>query len=200
MPVSARQQQPGAQAVWQEFHDGLLRFVRRRVSSPETAEDIVQDVMLRVQRQSEQLARAESVGAWVYTVARNAITDHYRRASTRREVASGSEIDLDVTDEAESEVRDVRAELATCCIAPFLERLPESYREALRLTEIEGITQTAAAERLGLSPSGMKSRVQRGRRQLKQALVQCCELERDARGGVTEYRVRKDSCGCSSGG
>jgi RNA polymerase sigma-70 factor, ECF subfamily len=197
---AAREPEPDTQKVWQEFHDGLLSFVRRRVSSPETAEDIVQDVMVRVQRQSERLERAESIGAWVYAIARNAITDHYRRASTRREVASGSEVDPGIADESEAGARDVRAELAACCIAPFLERLPETYREALKLTEIDGITQAEAARRLGLSPSGMKSRVQRGRRRLKDALVQCCDVDLDARGGVTDYRVREGSGGgCRTG-
>jgi RNA polymerase sigma-70 factor, ECF subfamily len=196
MPVSAT---PDAEAIWHEFHDGLLRFVSGRVRSREAAEDIVQDVMLRIHRQADRVDRVEAVGAWVYTIARNAITDHYRSASVRREFSSGDEVDSDLAQEPEAETRDVRAELAACCIAPFLTRLPEVYREALTLTEIEGMTQADAAKRLGISTSGMKSRVQRGRRQLKRVLTQCCEIERDARGGLTAYRLRGESCGCGSG-
>jgi RNA polymerase sigma-70 factor, ECF subfamily len=188
---------PDAEAIWEEFHEGLLGFVKRRVGSRETAEDIVQEVMLRVHRQVGGLDRAEAVGAWIHTIARNAISDHYRSATVRRELASGSEVVPEATAEPEPDSRDVRGELAAC-VAPLLKRLPQTYREALSLTELEGLTQAEAAHRLGLSVTGMKSRVQRGRRQLKQVLIQCCAVERDVRGGLTGYRPQHGSCECSA--
>jgi len=187
---------PDAEAIWREFHDGLLGFVGRRVRSRETAEDILQDVMLRIHRSVAEVERAEAVSAWVHAIARNAITDHYRSASVRREMASGAEIDAEVVDEPEEDTQDVRGELAAC-VAPLLKQLSPSFREALSLTEIDGLTQAQAAERLGISLSGMKSRVQRGRRQLKQVLVQCCEVEFDARGDLSEYQPRRGDCDCN---
>jgi RNA polymerase sigma-70 factor (ECF subfamily) len=186
---------PDAEAIWEEFHEGLLGFVRRRVRSRETAEDIVQDVMLRVHRQIDGIDRAEAIGAWMHTIARNAIIDHYRSAAVRRELASGSEVVPEATAEPEPDSRDVRGELAAC-VNPLLTRLPPTYREALTLTEIEGLTQAEAAHRLGLSLTGTKSRVQRGRRQLKRVLLQCCAVDRDVRGGLTDYRPRHGSCDC----
>src|SRR5207248_11388815 len=67
------------------------------------------------------------------------------------------------------------------------------------LTEIDGLTQAQAADRLGLSLPGMKSRVQRGRQQLEEMLIQCCAVERDVRGGLTDYRPRHGPCGCGPG-
>lgn len=188
---------PEAEAIWLEFHEGLLGFINRRVRSRETAEDILQDVMLRIHRQAAGIERAEAVGAWVHAIARNAITDHYRSASVRREQAMGSDLDSEPAGEPEAEASDVRGELAAC-VAPLLKQLPQIYRESLTLTEIDGLTQEEAAERLGLSHSGMKSRVQRARGQLKQVLLQCCEVERDVRGGLTDYRPRHDTCDCGS--
>jgi RNA polymerase sigma-70 factor, ECF subfamily len=199
MPVST-QGPPAAseaEAIWHEFHEGLLGFVERRVRSRETAEDILQEVMLRIHRQADGLERAEAVAAWVHAIARNAIVDHYRSARVRRELATASAIEPETGDEPKDEARDVRAELAAC-ITPLLKRLPATYREALTLTEIEGLTQAQAAERLGLSHSGMKSRVQRARGQLKQVLVRCCEVELDARGGLSDYRPRRGSCNCGA--
>jgi RNA polymerase sigma-70 factor (ECF subfamily) len=186
---------PDAEAIWREFHEALLGFVRRRVRSRETAEDILQDVMLRIHRNVAEVERAEAVGAWVHAIARNAITDHYRSASVRREVASGSEVDPEAASESEADTQDVRGELAAC-VSPLLKQLSPSFREALTLTEIEGLTQAKAAERLGISLSGMKSRVQRGRRQLKQVLVRCCDVEFDVRGDISEYRPRRGDCDC----
>ncbi len=186
---------PDAEAIWREFHEGLLGFVSRRVRSRELAEDILQDVMLRIHRSAAGVERAEAVGAWVHVIVRNAIADHYRSASVRREVASGAEVDAEAVDESGADTQDIRGELAAC-VAPLLTQLNPSFREALTLTEIEGLTQAQAADRLGISLSGMKSRVQRGRRQLKQVLVQCCEVEFDVRGDLSEYRPRRGDCDC----
>jgi RNA polymerase sigma-70 factor (ECF subfamily) len=186
---------PDAEAMWREFHEGLLGFISRRVTSRETAEDILQEVMLRIHRSAAGVERAEAVGAWIYSIARNAIVDHYRSASVRRERAAGSEFDAEAIGEPGADRPDVRGELAAC-IAPLLKRLSPSFQEALALTELEGLTQEEAAARVGLSLPGMKSRVQRARRQLKHALVQCCEVELDVRGGLTDYRPRRGSCEC----
>lgn len=77
---------------------------------------------------------------------------------------------------------------------PLLARLPASYREALTLTELDGLTQVEAAQRLGISVSGAKARVQRGRAQLKVLLLSCCHVELDRRGGIIEYHARSGSC------
>lgn len=76
----------------------------------------------------------------------------------------------------------------------MLERLSQDYREAVTLVELDGLSQQAAADRLGLSLSGMKSRVQRGRKQLKRLLDDCCLIELDRRGGVVDYEPRGAGC------
>jgi RNA polymerase sigma-70 factor (ECF subfamily) len=87
----------------------------------------------------------------------------------------------------------LRAELAGC-LRPMIERLPEEYRQAVVLVDLEGLGQREAAVQLGLSLSGMKSRVQRGRRQLKGMLEACCAIELDRRRGMTDYEVRDQTC------
>jgi RNA polymerase sigma-70 factor (ECF subfamily) len=81
----------------------------------------------------------------------------------------------------------------------LVQRLASPYREAITLTELDGLTQVAAAAQLGISASGMKSRVQRARAQLRDMLVSCCEIELDRRGGITSYRPRNGPCGCHGG-
>ncbi len=89
---------------------------------------------------------------------------------------------------------EISAEVASWLPA-FIGLLDAPTREALELSELEGLTQREVAERLGLSPSGAKSRVQRGRHKLREALEACCEIERDVRGHVTDYRP-KEGCSC----
>ena len=83
----------------------------------------------------------------------------------------------------------------------MVESLPADYREALILTEYEGLTQRALAERLGLSFSGAKSRVQRAREKLKAMLLDCCHFEFDRFGKIIDYQPNCACCtdqGCSS--
>jgi RNA polymerase sigma-70 factor, ECF subfamily len=177
--------------LWEEMHAPLLRVIARRVSDPRDAEDVLQDVMLRVQRQSREMDEFENLGAWVHQVTHSAVIDFYRRRAARPERATG--IDLDEL--APPAPDEQRTDLALC-MRPLVSRLPDKYREALELTEFEGLSQVAAAERLGLSTSGMKARVQRARGQLRELLLDCCQIELDRRGGVAAFRSRAGGCGC----
>ena len=194
MPVAAPEAVDAAR-VFEEFHESLLAFIARRVRDRETAEDILQDVMLRIHRHAGELEQASAVGAWVYQIARNAITDHYRRSAARPERPAGIGLDGDEAVEPEPDENAARTEIASC-LKPFLDELPAHHREALVLTELGELSQADAARRLGVSPSGMKSRVQRGRAQLRDMLVACCQISLDRRARVTSYEPR-GSCGCS---
>jgi RNA polymerase sigma-70 factor, ECF subfamily len=199
MSVSAQRQSEllDAEAIWQDFHERLLGFVARRVPDRDSAEDILQEVMLRIHCHAAELERSQAVGAWVHQIARNAIADHYRRAAVRREKPTGVDFDRHEPPLSESASAELRSELAAC-LGPLLERLDAPYREAITLTELEGLTQAGAAARLGLSASGMKSRVQRARSQLRELLVGCCEIEVDRRGAITSYEPRRTPCDCRS--
>jgi RNA polymerase sigma-70 factor, ECF subfamily len=195
---------PSAEAVWQELHDRLLGFIGRRVRSRDDAEDILQEVMLRIHRHSGDLEHTDRVAGWVYRIATNSIADHYRRPA-RRELPTGHAADVPDTDSTAPatsvppDADQLRAELAGC-LAPLTARLPTIYREALEITEFQETSQVEAAAQLGLSVSGMKARVQRGRRQLKELLLDCCQVELDSRGGVTAYRAKRGACASCAGG
>ena len=189
------------EAAWRDLHDQLLGFITRRVRTREDAEDILQEVMLRIHRSSSELERVERVTGWIYRIASNAIVDYYRKPA-RRELPAGWQLDVEEPGDSESvSVADepgtgeLRGELARC-LSPLIERLPASDRQALVLTEVEGLTQAEAATRLGLSLSGMKTRVQRARGRLKDVLLDCCHVELDRRRGVTGYRSRRGACEC----
>ena len=193
-----------AEDVWREMHAPLLRFIARRVGDPRDAEDVLQEVMVRIQRHAGDMEEFEQVGAWVHQVTRSAIVDFYRRRAARPEQAAGTPADLGdfpaSAPPAAAPPEAVRSELAQC-LRPLLARLPDKYRRALELTEFEGLSQVAAAERLGLSNSGMKARVQRARVQLRGLLLECCHVELDRRGGVAGYQARPGGCdGCGGTG
>nr|BBH87597.1 RNA polymerase sigma factor SigZ [Thermosporothrix sp. COM3] len=172
--------------VWNAFHGPLLRFIQKRVSDPVAAEDILQDVFLKVHQRIETLRDAEKLECWIYQLTRNAIIDAYRRQLIT------APLDEDVLlDELPDD--DVVSELLPC-VRQMVMNLPERDRQALVLTEYHGLSQKELSERLGLSFSGAKSRVQRARERLKQELLECCHFELDRRGHIINYQPRCTCC------
>lgn len=174
---------PSTDEIVRAFGGTLRRFIRRRVASEQDADDVLQETLAKVHVGLGSLEEEARLEAWLYQVARNAIADHHRsRARTPHATLPD---DLGREDPPE----DVAAEVASW-LAPMMEALDPEDREALRLADLEGITQRELAERLGLSLSGAKSRVQRARKRLRATLESCCRIEQDARGGVVGYTPR----------
>lgn len=172
-----------------ELDSGLKRFISARVRDPEAAEDLLQDVYVKVQSSIGSLRDRDRLRPWVYRIARNAVTDYYRRQRTVNEPVETTYVDADPLDEqmAQALLESVRA-MILC--------LPKPYRETLILTEYQGLTQAQLAQRLGISVSGAKSRVQRARSRLKEMLLDCCHFELDRAGRVMNFYPREDKCSC----
>jgi RNA polymerase sigma-70 factor (ECF subfamily) len=184
---------------WTDLRARLRSFVAGHVrDEPSIHDDIVQEILLRLHRGLPRLRDRERLDAFAYQVARNAITDHYRRARREQPVEPESlqaHAFVEV-DEADDPARAGRAQLAGC-LRPLIERLDDDYRHALLLTDLGSLSQAEAARRLGLSAPGMRSRVQRGRAQLHAALAHCCRVELDAAAQI-HHVERVGPCACSS--
>ncbi|HHH76717.1 MAG TPA: sigma-70 family RNA polymerase sigma factor [Phycisphaerae bacterium] len=186
--------------LWNEMHEQLLAFIRGRIGSADDAEDILQDVFTRIHKKLDTLADDQSINAWMFQIARNAITDYHRgRALAARMMIRLAEDVLDAEDEI---VNDPTAQAGidfTRCVQSLLNVLPGKYRQALELTDLGEMTQKDAAEQLGLSVSGMKTRVQRGRGKLKEVLLDCCRVQFQA-WRRADYRQREgidcENCDC----
>lgn len=172
-----------------ELRTRLRPFIAQRVSSCDV-DDVLQNVFVRVHRGLGDLRDEERFGPWIYRVARSAIAEH--RRALRRHPVSNDEPDEPAIDD-DGELPDAERALVTC-VLPFVAMLSSPYREALTLTELEGRSQKEAAEMMGVSLSAMKSRVQRGRLQLRELFERCCEISVDARGRVIAFETRKSAC------
>lgn len=196
--MDAHPERPGAdvERLWADFSQDLHRYIARRVRRPEDAEDILQTVFLRIQAKSPTLREDERLLGWIYTLARNAITDHHRLASNRRELpVEDFPGPLDLIQDDEGDEQTAEAELATC-LRPMLAKLPPEQAAALELVELRGVSQVEAALLAGVSVSGMKSRVQRGRARLRELLLTCCSVSQDVRGRVQDFEPRASGCSC----
>lgn len=173
--------------VWAEFHGKLLAFIRKRVNGDAVADDVLQDVFVKIHKNIDTIRKGKKLESWVYQIARNTIIDHYR---TRKEhvglpdwLASPEPVD---EMEGHGEI--------SACLASLVEHLPEKYRRAVRLCDIEGRPQSDVAAMEGLSLSGAKSRIQRGRTQLKELLHDCCQCTSMNRNQFLD--CASDGCDC----
>lgn len=170
----------------------LRAFVRRRIHDVDTADDLVQDVLARLVRERATNGGPQRIAAWLFRAARNAIVDRHRRQAP--EIPAG---DLLETAAGRGQTEEPDLDRLRASFRGFVHALPSHSREALLLTEYEGLSQRELAERLGLPLSTVKSRVQRARAQLAAALHDCCVFELDRGGRVVDYRRRPGSApGC----
>ncbi|MCB9558186.1 MAG: sigma-70 family RNA polymerase sigma factor [Deltaproteobacteria bacterium] len=177
-----------SEQAWGVLQSKLRPFVARRVREADV-EDVLQEIFLRVQRGLPSVRDGQRFGAWVYRVARNTVAEHLRAVARR--LPPDDQHDAGELPDEDLEQQAVEAEVAIYA-ALFVSMLPSPYREALTLTELEGLTQKRAAEMIGISLSGMKSRVQRGRQLLRAALEDCCEIALDRRKRVIGCEPRRD--------
>lgn len=174
------------ETIYGDFHSKLKSFTLRRVSDPDAAEDILQDVYLKIHSHISELRDTDRLESWVYRIARNAITDYYRRTRLQEELPDSLPAPVE-------EEPDAASELALS-IRDMLRCIPPKYRQALQMTEWEGLSQVELANRLNVSVSGAKSRVQRARDKLKAAFLDCCHFEFDRLGRVISYHANCPEC------
>jgi RNA polymerase sigma-70 factor (ECF subfamily) len=188
----AEMPQPTEQ-MWREMLPQLQAFVRRRIANPDRADDLVAEILLRIHQNLGSLDDRERLPNWVFGIARHAIIDEYRRAARSREQLTAS-LQEEPAPPEEDEPGVVQE--LSMCLRPILAGLPDEQAAAVQMIDLDGISQADAAKQTGVSLSGMKSRVQRGRRRLAELLGQCCALTLDGRGQPMDYEP-PPGCGCA---
>ena len=166
--------------AWPELYQTIEGFVHSRIKDKDEAQDLVQDTMVKMLTKLPQLKSSEKLVPWMYQIARNTVNDYYRKKrpdylEEKFQVERSEKLDDDLTIQFAQ------------CIIPMIHQLPETYREAIYLTEIKGLTQKEMGTHLGISHAGAKSRVQRGREKLKDILLECCTIHTDCYGNVVDY-------------
>ncbi|MEM7250103.1 MAG: RNA polymerase sigma factor SigZ [Pseudomonadota bacterium] len=181
--------------VWIELSDRLKRFFMQRVPSEDVADDLLQEAFFRIHKSLTTLDDVERLTSWVFQIARNLVVDYYR---SKEAPAPSVELEQLLDENTGPRVEeDNLNELVMGWLPPTIAGLPDPYREAVELYELKRLPQQEIADQLGISLSGAKSRVQRGRGLLKDALSKCCAFERDRRGnviGVERHQNGESAC------
>ncbi len=169
----------------EKYYGPLFGFIRKRVKNESDAEDLTQEVFLKLSKSN--ITVIESVKSWVYAVAKNAIIDHFRKRKLEIQA-------LEENLAYESELDNGTITELSACILPFIEELPEEYRQLLKLSEIDGVSQKEIAKNLQMNYITVRSKIQRGRQRLKQLFSECCEIEKGGRGSILCYEKKVNCC------
>ena len=175
--------------AYRALRQTLLGFLRKKVSDPAVAEDLLHEVFLKALTALERGNAPSNMTGWLYTIARNGVVDYYR--SKRPTEALPEEL---ATVEADDDLAEQRLAL---CLKPFTEELPSLYRETLLATDFEGRTLQDLATQWDVSVSAVKSRASRGRKLLKQRVLECCKVEVSNNGHVLDYHPHVKTPGAS---
>lgn len=179
----------------EELRTRLFAFILSRVRSHEVAEDLTQETLVRAARSLGE-TDIENVEGWLFRVARNAVADHFRGSKDHVEWQEHEHGEATHEDALTKEEAALREQLALY-VRGVVDGLPEPYREALLLTEYQDLTQKELAERLGITLSCAKSRVQRARAEVRRTIEHCCRVATDSYGQITDMEPRhRPACDC----
>src|SRR5690606_11702759 len=174
--------------IWMDFNAELKGFILRKVKDESIADDILQEVFLKIIDNQDKISETKNTQQYIYAIARNTTTDHFRDARKIRELKN-EEVYF-----TEEEKTSLNTAIAECCIKPFIAQLPAKYQQALIKTEFENISQIDLAKQLNISYSGAKSRVQRGKEKLKELIVECCNFPSDKYGNLQPTDTKNCTC------
>lgn len=172
------------ETIWRAYHDKLSAFIHNRVSH-DVADDILQDVFIKMHTGIDSLKDHAKLESWLYQITRNAIIDSFRARRPTEELPVWIE-------QSSPEKNDLVREELAACLEPMITQLPDKYKQAMLLSEIEGKTQKEVAELANISLSGAKSRVQRGRVLLRSMLNACCQIELNKNNQLVAYQQKKE--------
>lgn len=169
--------------IWKSWHQELRAFTLKRVHDAVITDDILQEVFLKYMSSGSTLNDPSKIRPWLYQVTRNLIIDYFRE--TRR-IKQCPELEH----ETETAPGNINEGFIRKCILPSVTELPEKYQAALQATVLNESPQKQFADEEGISYSGAKSRVQRGRLLLKTLVTQKCHPETDRYGNIIGF----DTC------
>ena len=174
--------------VLKDFKQELYHFVLKHIRDEATAKDIHQEILIKIFSKHQTLKQKHSLKSWIYQIARNSITDYYRKVRYNHpELSENHFTSLEETTEEDELIP---------CITPFMQQLRPNHKQALEYIELGSYSQKELAEKMNLSYSGAKSTVQRARLQLRKVFDQCCKIEADKYGAILSV-TPKAGCSCS---
>lgn len=175
--------------IYKQYYSRLFSFINSKVHNQEDAKDILSEVFIKIYKNIDKLDSTEKLTSWIFTITRNAIIDFYRKNNKNQNNIEFDEEHMFEEKEQLSAINEI-----SNCIEPIINSLTPKYAKALYLSEIKELKQKEIADKLDISSSNIKNIIFRGKKQIKEKLLQCCHYEYDKFGNIIDYDVKDESC------
>jgi len=167
--------------IWQESKDRLYAYVLSQFKKKELAEDVAQEVLLKLHKSCCSGKEINNLNSWLYQIAHNTSLDILKKETKNKEI-----IQIE-----ENQNNSISLEELSSFLEPLISFLPEKYATPLKMSDLEGIPQKEIAHKLGLGLSATKSRIQRAREQLKKVISTCFHLETSKDGAILNADLKQ---------
>lgn len=152
-------------------HGHVHRWASSLAATPEDAEEITQDVLVRMYRNLSGFRGESRLTTWLYRVTRNAATDHSRRGRRHRADRSLDEASQLAARNAEP-LRRVHAQGLSSQVESAFRSLPDRQREVLDLVDFQGFTSVEVADMLNVKPVSVRASLFKARRAIRQSILE----------------------------
>ncbi len=172
--------------IWNDFSESLNRYIYSYVKDTSIADDLLQETFIKIHLNLDKIKNVKSLKSWIYRIAHNIVMDYFKKQSKIKDdfiIENYSEVEEENTEHSHKD-----------CLKPLINNLLDIYKEALMLSEINGLKQNEVAKKLNISLSGAKSRIQRGRKLLKNGFIDCCNFKLNESGYLYGSETTKDEC------
>lgn len=185
--------QMNVEQIWNNFNGKLRSFIQSKVKDSAVADDLLQEVFIKIHKQIGQLKDENKIQGWVYQVARNTVYDHFRKPGQKIELKA-EQLDI-IEEESDNSYMEETIE----DMVKMMNNMPAEYCDVLCLTELGGMSHKAYAEKTGISHTAAKTRAYRARMMLKDMLMKCCHYQFDKYGTVFNIQPAGCCCCCDEG-
>lgn len=175
-------------ALWDEFNEKLLNYIKSHVANIHDAEDILQNVFIKIFKNVDKLEDKSAIKTWIYRITKNTIIDYYKK---KKDVSVSPET-LHFLEDEVIDVDNMNDDISKCMSSMIFE-LPDKYQEVYELYEKKDMKHKEIAEELDISVSASKVRLKRAKEMFKVKLLNCCDFEVDKYGNVIDF-VKKNGC------
>lgn len=180
--------------IWEQFSNQLYKYILKRINNAEDAQDILQNVFIKIHQKKDSVNEKEKLVGWIYAITRNSIIDYYKQKGKNTNSTEFNENKIIQKDE----IKNTSYLELEKCIIPFLTNLSQEEKQLIISADIKLQPQTKLAKELGIPYSTLKSKLQRSRIKIKKMFFNCCQFEVDNNGRVIEFsRLNKECKNCN---
>jgi RNA polymerase sigma-70 factor (ECF subfamily) len=178
----------------------ILKFITTKVKNDEDAEDLTQEVFIKLLRSTDKGISINNPQNWLFNIAKNTVIDYYRKKKIIVEdISDNHSLKCEENELTFSEDQHLHLKVY---LRKIIQELPEDYRKLIEMSEFQGLSQKEIAEELGMNYTTVRSKIQRGRQKIKKTISDCCEIIQGGKGSIIGYKpIEKKPCGsnCDAG-